>query len=169
MTKKAGITLTALIAISALLVPAQAPSSELFRFSGARHYEGEVDQPAKIQGQATTEFWVKFKSGKPVRVFPFFSYDVAYTCSDGKTYYPGSGGGATSKKGFPRDVRVKRRKFSATSNDEGMAITGRIPRHGPASGTLRLFAHEDFCDLEGQNCQHMDCDSGSLRWTAPVS
>ena len=90
--------------------------------------------------------------------------DAYYTCSDGKDYAPGSTGGNRSKLTFTDvKIKLKRRSFSRRVIEDSsqlyMQLSGKIPKHGAASGTAHL--------TEAVGPPLGNCDSGVLTWTAP--
>ena len=146
-------------------------------------YSGSIDLPELEPGvvpHASIEFTVHLKprhgGGKllPKLVDPLKERNLYYTCNP--PYQTSSG---TDPYGYPtegnsytnyvlsyegRDIRVKHRRFSAgytdTYSDGGSrswSVTGRIPRSGPATGTIRIS--EQFSSGH-------DCDTGILYWTA---
>lgn len=99
-----------------------------------------------------------------VKITNLVLLDAYYTCSDGKAYAPGSTGGNRSKLTFTGEpITLKRRSFSRTliedSSDLKMKLSGKIPKHGAASGAARL--------TEAVGPPLGNCDSGELTWTAP--
>jgi hypothetical protein len=99
-----------------------------------------------------------------VKITNIVLLDAYYTCSDGKSYAPGSTGGNRSKLTFTGEpIKLKRRSFSRTLIEDSsqlyLKLSGRIPKHGPASGTARL--------TEAVGPPLGNCDSGELTWTAP--
>jgi hypothetical protein len=177
--RKSATALAGCLAIAVPLVAAQALSAK----GSSGHYVGPVkntprpEHAAAFGGRPTVEFWLKRRRGKPVGVARFFEWNVGYECTEGPSpgypngrtvrRYPTEHGGqylGTSFQG--RGLRVRQRRFSGTSSeplDAGrMTVTGRIPRRGPATGTIRLFLH----DRGDSDDPRTDCDSGVLRWTA---
>jgi hypothetical protein len=147
-----------LLATGALVIPAQALSQA--GFSGVRHYKGPVSQPGN-EHQVGVEFDVQFERGQPVKVRRLVESNIIYRCANGKWYLGGVGNASNSRDWFPHAIKVNRGRFSGKTDrgslvGNGIAVTGRIPRHGPATGTIRYFD-----DRESENC-----DSGRLSWSA---
>jgi hypothetical protein len=51
---------------------------------------------------------------------------------------------------------------ATTDPDEGIEVSGTIPKNGPAFGTVRIFAYSNPADEPNLG----DCDSGTLSWSA---
>jgi hypothetical protein len=146
-------------------------------------YSGPVDLPEREPGvvpHASIEFTIHSGSRRgshklvPKLADPLKERNVYYTCdppyetSSGvhPYVYPTEGNSdvnyVLTYEG--REIRVKNRSFSArytdTYSDGGSrswSVTGRIPRSGPATGTIRIT--EQFASGH-------DCDTGLLTWTA---
>jgi hypothetical protein len=167
-----------MIAITALAVPAQAVAKK------APHYTGTVEQPQPADNPylkaPAVDFWVKLKRGKPNSIPRLIFWNVYENCSDGHTDGPGHGSLYQTKFDVYADLDlstpygwppVKKGKFSFTAFDQaheqGVTVKGAIPRHGPATGTLSLFAHFPAVDNPPDPpIPAKDCSSGPLRWTA---
>jgi hypothetical protein len=145
-------------------------------------YSGLVDLPELEPGvvpHASIEFTVRSKSRRGSHrllklVDPLKERNIYYTCNP--PYQTSSG---TDPYGYPtegnsytnyvlsyqgREIRLNHRRFSAgytdTYSDGGSrswSVSGRIPRNGPATGTIRI--REQFSSGH-------DCDTGLLTWSA---
>jgi hypothetical protein len=166
-----GRALAAAAAICGLL--AFAPAAPAKNVS----YSGPVDQPqaATYVEPPRIEFGVRFAKndrGKLVAKFltKLTAWNLWYQCSNippgsGNTsgiVYPGAINDTQSKVILGLPPRVKHGRFSATDPDEGIEVSGTIPKHGPASGTVRIFATSE----PGDEPDLGTCDSGLLNWTA---
>jgi hypothetical protein len=166
-----GRALAAAAAICGLLAFAPAASAKNVSYSGP------VDQPqaATYVEAPRIEFGVRFAKndrGKLVAKFltKLTAWNLWYQCSNippgsGNTsgiVYPGAINDTQSKVILGLPPRVKHGRFSATDPDEGIEVSGTIPKHGPASGTVRIFATSE----PGDEPDLGTCDSGPLNWTA---
>jgi hypothetical protein len=176
-------------AICVVLAAASAPAGATVK---RQKYSGPVDLPELEPGtipHASIEFTLRLES-KPgshtfvptliPRLVERNIYQTANPPRDSSSthVYPSDGDSESSFfVEYPgRPIRVKYRRFSATDIDTLASgeshlfrVTGRIPLHGPATGTIRLFDHfpagvEPFPPFR-QRPAH-DNDSGTLRWTA---
>lgn len=131
----------------------------------ADNYSGTFDQGPS--GGPTYE--IDFTVGKTKRngkLVPKFvrslrTRGLLEHCPDGQSVY-GSDGGANGFAHYATDIAVKKnRTFHAHANIDGTTwtVTGRIPRSGPATGTVRQAVQ---IPEEGGLC-----DSGVVTWTAP--
>jgi hypothetical protein len=170
-----GIFVVALFAtLAVLLIPGQAPAK-------VATYGGPISQPPASSdfAPAAVQFKVhvkKTRRGPRTTIFPFKTRNVWYACSDGTSGYPGARSELTSEVDYEGgDIRIrKNNRFSASFIDKeegegiGVAVSGRVPKTGPASGTVRIFAHWNATfDLNGDpKGGPKDCDSGVLNWTA---
>lgn len=137
-------------------------------------YFGTIDQPQADPNrpQPTIELLVHLdrkKSGelKPDHVNRITTRNMGFQCSDGQTWYPGTG----YRKDFfsypgveNHPWGVKKRRFSGTAEDDvevdRLAASGRIPRKGPATGTVRMIRPA------GAEDSIAPCDSGTVAFTA---
>jgi hypothetical protein len=104
------------------------------------------------------------RNGKlvPKTLLAFRTKGLGMHCPSGQTFYA-SDGGANGFSHFGSDIAVKKnRKFSVHNaddlNGEAWTVTGKIPRSGPATGTVR---ESTSIPEEGGLC-----DSGVVTWTA---
>jgi hypothetical protein len=142
--------------VAALLVIA-APT-----LAGGRldHYAGPINQDGRPA--PTIELWVhtqRHRDGRVVvKITNTWLRNVYYHCPDGNNWYPGSAGGNQSGVQFPARITLVRRAFSKTTFSESVDLTikGRIPKRGPASGTLKISG----------NGPGGRCHSGVLAWSA---
>jgi hypothetical protein len=142
--------------------------------AAAASYQGDLVPPQ--QGgyygvQSAIEFKVrvvKKKNGKlvPTAVKNFRSRSVTMYCPNGNTWWLGLHGSGVDFEDHPKDeVRIKKRKFhDASYDDYGSGfyeISGRVPRSGPATGTIRITYPNE--------AQGGTCDSGVVNWAATRS
>ena len=118
---------------------------------------GPVNQPPGTLGQATVELKIHFgrKSHGSKKLVPKSllakEHNVYYDCLDGKSYYLGAGGDAStqSKVEIEETIFVKKnRTFNVTDTNSGDTDTGTFNLQGrigrtSASGTLRMENHEN--------------------------
>lgn len=172
------LAIALLAGTAALLGPAPA-SAKVGKYQGAVAQaapppsaptpENQIPNPNPNPPPPTVEFKGGFgkkrASGKPAKNWvSFFVFrNIWYLCSDGRVYYPGSSSDISSAielETFP--INFKKQRFSISEKQgEGIAtmtITGRLPRRGPATGTLRYVANAG--GTRGV------CDTGVLSWTA---
>ena len=131
-------------------------------------YIGPVNQaPAdQFSPNPTIDLYVHTQhhhNGKVVtKVTQIVVFDMSYLCADGNIWVPGPTGGSRSKLTLTGKIILKGRSFSRTEIDESagtsVALTGKIPKHGQATGTIRLTDNLD------PPLGH--CDSGSQTWSA---
>ena len=137
-------------------------------------YFGTIDQPQAdpSRPQPTIELLVHLdrkKSGelKPDHVNRITTRNMWFQCSDGQTWYPGTG---YEKEFFSypgvdnHPWGVKKRRFSGTADDDvevdRLVASGRIPSKGPATGTVRLLRPAEAEDAIAP------CDSGTFSFMA---
>ena len=154
-----GIGFVALACTTALGLSAVAQAA------GKVTYTGNLGQSSAPQ--ATIKLNVRAKkdrSGKEIVKVTFVELrNATYRCSDGGEWAPGStGGNQTDLSFFEPNVTLRGRSFSKTLLDESSALRvelrGTIPKHGQASGTVRL--------TEQVEPPLGFCDSGVVNWTA---
>jgi hypothetical protein len=172
----ATIALAAALALALLVAPAATPKPAKWV-----KYRGDIDPAEKGSAPTAVQFAVKMKEkgGKrvPVAVGGFKSKAVVIHCSDGDFYWDDSQGEGIGFYGFlGYQTPVKNRRFSDTASDddeyfdegtghnyflEEHSISGRIPRRGAATGTLRLRSRTE---VDGAVVR--SCDSGVVAWSA---
>jgi hypothetical protein len=141
-------------------------------------YSGPIDLPElpnDTPGPASIDLTVKAKSKKkgkkpkPKLVTRLKTHNVYMTCEDGTHVYPADNNSEfdiTYGIEFP-GAKIKKRKFSTTDPatgefGTGITLTGRVPKKGPASGTIRIQL-----DLSDSTAPELGkCDTGTLGWTA---
>jgi hypothetical protein len=154
-------------------------------------YSGPVDLtevPDDTPGPASVELTVKSKSKKkgskklvPKELSKLKLHNVYATCTDGTHVYPADNNSEFDIVfGFDYGgTKIKKRKFSiddatppgdeipATSSS--FAMTGKVPRKGAATGTIRITFHRD-ANPEPADPRYpepaLNCDSGVVSWTA---
>jgi hypothetical protein len=138
--------------------------------SKSKYYEGDLT-PSQEGGvyrvPSAIEFNVQFERNKgklvPIAVRRFRSRSVTLYCPNGTAWWLGLHGEGVDFQDHPtRWVNVKKRKFHDASFDDydfaHFEISGRLPRSGPATGTIRITAPNE--------AQGGTCDSGVVSWTA---
>ena len=132
-------------------------------------YHGNLSQPPldEFSPQPTLDLYVhtqKHRDGSVVvKVTNVVVNDAHYHCQDGNDWAPGSTGGNRSSLFFVGQFRLnKKRAFSRSLFEESAEVTakltGKIPQHAAASGTLRL--------TQNVGPPLGFCDSGVLTWSA---
>jgi len=139
-----------------------------------------VDLPELEPGvvpPASIEFKLKEEKNRKKKFVPnsipkLKLHNVYFRCSDGDTYYPTDiSSETTTLVVFPAEIEVKRRKFSRLVTEQESdtfeyAITGKVPRSGPATGTFRISTHIPADPDPKFPRPALDCDTGDVSRTA---
>jgi hypothetical protein len=176
--KLAGVGVAAVCA--ALIVPAPASAGKLS--------EWVAELPAQ-DGSSWIDFKVKEKKNRqtkkfrPVAIKKLGASFLEMNCSDGEGAQTSfTWGILKTNPGVPDEIPVSNRRFSFSVGNQrqtangpesfNFTVSGRVPRNGPPTGTLRFTSTgpqlvPNPADPGGPyiNAQ-VTCDSGSVRWTA---
>ncbi len=181
--RRGAVALAAIFAAAAIAPP----------LAGAKavDYAGPIALPPiePDVAPASIELKVHLKKKKGAKKFkPRFvqvkEHNVYETCHPGVTsryVFPSDNNSETnfSVNLTEGDIDVKKRKFSLhesvgpgdeiPATNSSLALDGRIPKKGPATGTLRMTFHID-ANPEPADPRFPepaeDCDTGVLSWTA---
>jgi hypothetical protein len=156
--------------------------------SAAKLTEWLAELPAQ-DGSSWIDFKVKLKKNKQTKKFrpvAIKKLNVSFlemNCSDNERAQTSfTWGQLKLTPGVPDEIPVSNRQFSLSASDERQTangpegftftISGRVPRNGPPTGTLRFTSTgpqlvPNPADPGGPyiNAQ-VTCNTGSVRWTA---
>jgi hypothetical protein len=173
MGSRAPIAATA--ACVALLLPAGAGAGT------STSYEGPAAGSAP-EGLPSVKFVLKTKkkNGKqvPKLVFRFQSRGIPVFCPSGQHYFHDSSNSAGLPPGYfdypiveiPISKKGQFSQYTPFSqgdpSNEGYWVTGSVPKHGPATGTVRIAETLSSTGPAAGAGYSGYCDSGEVAWSA---
>ena len=148
------------LALSAVIVGLLVPLA----FAKKTAYSGPLLGPPTQKPGSSVAFKVeskgKGKTLRPVAVRKFFFYFLIVSCHDSEGPTELS---STAASGSPR-LPLKKGAFADSLSDGGITyeIQGRVPRKGPATGTIRVTGSYPLPDTGPVVC------NSTVNWTAQI-
>ncbi len=164
---------TVFIAAASLLVSLLLSVPALAGGGGNKVYVGEINQPPldRFSPHPKVELFVHAGRNGAITIPAVNIFNTHLACQNGNEVDSGITHGSTSRLEL-LEIHLKGRSFNQTSGSEKgpdgrIVFTGRVPKRGPAHGTIELA--EELGTIHEPESEPIDlghCASGRLTWNA---